>query len=673
MISICIFIILQINVNNMQKSIVSFFSKAPKTPLQSKTSNTSNTPDKQGKDVPIKAKNEIERFPAGTLLWSKLPGYPWWPSMVCNHPTSGKSVRKGEIHVQFLDTPVTRSWVPLDMIKRWGDKVLKDGGEGDKNWEKGVKDAEKVASMTNEERLEILLVDLLPSDEDWSDEEVSPGSKENSTKQPRESKDPGPEKKRRRIIVMDSDVDDSDNDESFKPSNDDMDDNEESDEGSGDSEPEPSTGEDEPASSPVKGSSKRKMSSKNNTGNKKGKSSVTESKPLIATPVGKFSSSFPASKSAFSSPSTSSPGVCDSTKKKLAMFGASGDSPSVQYSHTNLPFLKPDKIRDRDKHPRDHPDFDPNTVHVPPDFLAKQTPAQRQWWELKSQYYNVVLFFKMGKFYELFHMDADIGVTELNLVYMRGETAHAGFPEVAYSRYAATLVEKGYKVARIEQTETPAMMEERVKKMSKATKFDKVVEREVCQVMTKGTRVNTFLDSDNYEGEPSYLLAIIEKPGPVFGVSFIDTTIGVFNLSQFSDDKNLSRLRTLCAHYPPSEVLFPRGNLSQSTYNFLNASLPGSSKESLKLGNEFWDASKTLKVLAEGEYFKVNEELNMPPELSQYLDKCDTLGLSANAEGELTLSALGAVIWYLSKGFLEQQLLSQRKFQQYKPVDVDKK
>ena len=75
----------------------------------------------------------------------------------------------------------------------------------------------------------------------------------------------------------------------------------------------------------------------------------------------------------------------------------------------------------------------------------------------------------MGKFYELFHMDADIGVSVLNLVYMRGETAHAGFPEVAYSRYATTLVEKGYKVARIEQTETPLMMEERVKNSKRKT------------------------------------------------------------------------------------------------------------------------------------------------------------------------------------------------------------
>ena len=389
----------------------------------------------------------------------------------------------------------------------------------------------------------------------------------------------------------------------------------------------------------------------------------------VSTPVSQFS----AKSSIKASPL---PGVSDSTKKKLSMFGASasaaGDGQStVQYSHMTHYFLKPDKIKDKDKKSKEDPDYNPRTLHVPPDFLNQQTPAQRQWWTLKSQYYDVVLFFKMGKFYELFHMDADVGVKELNLVYMKGETAHAGFPEVAYGRYAATLVEKGYKVARIEQTETPVMMEKRVKAMSKPSKFDKVVEREVCQVMSKGTRINSFLDSDNFEGEPSYLLAIIEKPGPMFGVAFIDTTIGCFHLSQFGDDKNLSRLRTLAAHHPPTEILYPRGNLTSSTLNFLNNSLQGTRKEALKMGSEFWDASKTLKMLAEGEYFRDNGELKMPPELSQYLDATDTLGLTAKQDsGELTLSALGAIVWYLSKGFLDQQLLSQKKFEEYKPVDT---
>ena len=45
----------------------------------------------------------------------------------------------------------------------------------------------------------------------------------------------------------------------------------------------------------------------------------------------------------------------------------------------------------------------------------------------------------------------------------QGDYAHSGFPEIAYGRYADTLVQKGYKVARIEQTETPEMMNERCK------------------------------------------------------------------------------------------------------------------------------------------------------------------------------------------------------------------
>lgn len=47
---------------------------------------------------------------------------------------------------------------------------------------------------------------------------------------------------------------------------------------------------------------------------------------------------------------------------------------------------------------------------------------------------------------------------------MQGEFAHAGFPEIGYGRFLASLVERGYKVARIEQTENPEMMAQRCSK-----------------------------------------------------------------------------------------------------------------------------------------------------------------------------------------------------------------
>ena len=43
----------------------------------------------------------------------------------------------------------------------------------------------------------------------------------------------------------------------------------------------------------------------------------------------------------------------------------------------------------------------------------------KQWWEMKSQYYDTILFFKMGKFYELFHMDAIVGIEKFGLKIMR--------------------------------------------------------------------------------------------------------------------------------------------------------------------------------------------------------------------------------------------------------------
>lgn len=72
--------------------------------------------------------------------------------------------------------------------------------------------------------------------------------------------------------------------------------------------------------------------------------------------------------------------------------------------------------------------------------------AMRQWWVLKSENFDSVLFFKVGKFYELYHMDAEVGVNELGFTYMRGEYAHSGFPEQSFNRMAQSLIERGYKV-----------------------------------------------------------------------------------------------------------------------------------------------------------------------------------------------------------------------------------
>ena len=91
---------------------------------------------------------------------------------------------------------------------------------------------------------------------------------------------------------------------------------------------------------------------------------------------------------------------------------------------------------------------------------------------MKSRFFDTILFFKVGKFYEMYHMDAVIGVEELGLTLMRGKHAHCGFPEQAFGANATRLISKGYKVGRVEQTETPAMLEARKLKGAR----DKVVQ-----------------------------------------------------------------------------------------------------------------------------------------------------------------------------------------------------
>ena len=58
---------------------------------------------------------------------------------------------------------------------------------------------------------------------------------------------------------------------------------------------------------------------------------------------------------------------------------------------------------------------DPRSLYIPPSEFSKMTPGQAQFWKLKAENMDCVLFFKMGKFYELFDEDAEIGVRELDL------------------------------------------------------------------------------------------------------------------------------------------------------------------------------------------------------------------------------------------------------------------
>ena len=95
--------------------------------------------------------------------------------------------------------------------------------------------------------------------------------------------------------------------------------------------------------------------------------------------------------------------------------------------------------------------------------MAELSPMMKQYFEIKEQYKDCILFFRLGDFYEMFFDDALLASKELELTLTGrdcGQEERApmcGVPFHSYEQYVARLVVKGYKVAICEQTEDPAL------------------------------------------------------------------------------------------------------------------------------------------------------------------------------------------------------------------------
>ncbi|CAI7834354.1 unnamed protein product, partial [Closterium sp. NIES-53] len=265
--------------------------------------------------------------------------------------------------------------------------------------------------------------------------------------------------------------------------------------------------------------------------------------------------------------------------------------------------------RDGKRRPPSHPDYDPTTLFLPDAFLKNLSEGQRQWWQFKAMHLNKVLLFKMGKFYELFEMDAHVGAKELDLQYMKGEQPHCGFPEKNYAENAERLALKGYRVVVVEQVETPEQLEQR--RRATGSK-DKVVRRAVCAVVSRGTLVDAGMLSASPDS--SLILALTEWPAAaapaaaaapvapvaaaaagkereereeeegggaaavVIGVAVVDAATGQFSLGQFPDDSARTRLRSLTAELRPVELVLPRVPASSHACPHASSSSPCADK-----------------------------------------------------------------------------------------------
>ncbi len=166
-----------------------------------------------------------------------------------------------------------------------------------------------------------------------------------------------------------------------------------------------------------------------------------------------------------------------------------------------------------------------------------------QYFDIKNQYKDHLLFYRLGDFYEMFFDDAKTASRELDLTLtgrdcgMPERAPMCGVPFHSADSYIARLVAKGYKIAICEQTEDPALAKGLVK-------------REVIRVITPGTVTESGMLN---EGQNNYLCAICFS-GASVGLSFADISTAKVCATQLTDagtDKICSEL----AAFAPKEIL----------------------------------------------------------------------------------------------------------------------
>ncbi|MGO0155351.1 DNA mismatch repair protein MutS [Leuconostoc mesenteroides] len=156
-----------------------------------------------------------------------------------------------------------------------------------------------------------------------------------------------------------------------------------------------------------------------------------------------------------------------------------------------------------------------------------ETPMMVQYHEIKSQYPDAFVFYRLGDFYELFEDDAVLGakLLELTLTARNKNSENpvpmAGIPHHAAQNYIDILVDQGHKVAIVEQMEDPATAKGMVK-------------RDVVQLITPGTKLNSGMGNDK---QNNYLAAVLPRDNRYY-LSYIDLSTGELKattLKRFSD------------------------------------------------------------------------------------------------------------------------------------------
>ncbi|HAN44495.1 MAG TPA: DNA mismatch repair protein MutS [Ruminococcaceae bacterium] len=248
--------------------------------------------------------------------------------------------------------------------------------------------------------------------------------------------------------------------------------------------------------------------------------------------------------------------------------------------------------------------------------MAGLSPMMIQYFDIKNQHKDHILFYRLGDFYEMFFDDALIASKELELTLtgrdcgLDERAPMCGVPYHSAENYIAKLIKKGYKVAICEQMEDPA-----------AAKG--VVKREVIRVITPGTLIETnMLD----EASNNFICSVYISPSGA-GLVFADISTGFLQATDIKTDCDKKLLYEL-GRFMPNEIIFNQ--------EFLNKD---------DIAKFLKDRLKCSGNLLEDTYYDINSAVcEIKSQFSaEIIDSINLL------ENDLIVRSLGALLMYLKQ------------------------
>ncbi|MEE1061630.1 MAG: DNA mismatch repair protein MutS [Ruminococcus sp.] len=203
--------------------------------------------------------------------------------------------------------------------------------------------------------------------------------------------------------------------------------------------------------------------------------------------------------------------------------------------------------------------------------MAELSPMMKQYFKIKEQNKDSIVFFRLGDFYEMFYDDAKLASKELELTLTGRDCGQAerapmcGVPFHSCEGYIARLVAKGYKVAICEQTEDPSTAKG-------------LVNRDIIRVITPGTVMETSMLDESCN---NYICCMFSENKEI-GLCFCDISTGELYATQISGKDSYNTLTSQLTSYNPREILIGGDIVKMSR-------LPDFIKNKLSAGVEMLD------------------------------------------------------------------------------------